>query len=164
MSFSGPIAHDVMGFNSLFYGQPKFQKGEWHWGKKGLLSKEFKYTNIQQPAPHFFNGEVYLLTDGLCLSSCADFVAVMQQNGKANIIGEETGGGFQGNTSGLIPSETLPIGLVVDVPLLKYHNAVSHTLNIGHGTMPDQEIRPSFTEFIYGDAYVKRVITQIRIK
>ncbi|RZJ69958.1 MAG: hypothetical protein EOO45_13145, partial [Flavobacterium sp.] len=77
------------------------------------------------------------LINGACLSSCADLAAVLQHNKRAVFIGEETGGGYQGNNSGLIPDSNLSFGITVSVPLLKYFNAVDQQKNIGRGTMPD---------------------------
>jgi hypothetical protein len=85
---------------------------------KDMLQKSSNYTRLQKPNKITFKGDVFVLTDGLCMSSCADFVAIMQANKTAVIIGEETGGGYQGNTSGLIPNVQMECGIAVDVPLL----------------------------------------------
>lgn len=157
-----PIAKDVSGFNSIFYGKPKKKNGEWHWGKGGLISKEFKYRGKLKPVKKQFKGKVFILTDGLCMSSCADFTAIMQHNKKATVIGEETGGGYQGNTSGLIPSEELECGLVVDVPLLIYFNAVEKELNFGRGTQPDILMTPSLNEIERDSDFQNRFIKTIK--
>lgn len=156
-----PIAQDVSGSKSIFYGKPKYKDGVWLWSDKGLMSKEFQYTGVQKPSKTTFNGEVYVLVDGLCMSSCSDFVAIMQANKKATIIGEETGGGYQGNTSGLIPSEQLECGLVFDIPLLKYFNSVPGDKNFGRGTIPDIELVPTSDELTVDSDYMKRVIEKI---
>lgn len=158
------IAKDVSGMSKVFYGKPRYENGLWLWSDKGLSSKEFQFTNIQKPAKSMFKGEVYILTDGMCLSSCADFTAIMQANQKAIIIGEETGGGYQGNTSGLIPSAELSSGLVVDIPLLKYVNEVPKEKNMGRGTIPDIELRPTLEEVITDGMYLQRVIERIKTK
>ncbi|MEM6805419.1 MAG: S41 family peptidase, partial [Bacteroidota bacterium] len=159
---SPALAKDVSGINRIFYGKPSYQEGKWLWSDKGLLSKEFKFTRIQEPAKAPFKGELYMLTDGLCLSSSADFAAIMQANQKALIIGEESGGGYQGNTSGLIPSQELACGLVIDVPLLKYINAVPADRNYARGTIPDIELLPSLEELEEDASYLKRVIEEIK--
>ncbi|MEZ4888226.1 MAG: hypothetical protein R3E32_26085 [Chitinophagales bacterium] len=58
-------------------------------------------------------------------------------------MGEETGGGYQGNTSGLIPEEELSSGIVVAISLLKYVNVVDQKAHFGHGTIPAYPIVPS---------------------
>jgi hypothetical protein len=82
------------------------------------------------------------------LSSCSDFVAILSHNNKAIIVGQETGGGYQGNTSGMMPEATIPTGLIVTVPLQKYTNSVDLTKNFGHGTKPDYEIVPTFDNWV----------------
>ncbi|MEL6866166.1 MAG: S41 family peptidase, partial [Bacteroidota bacterium] len=155
------LAADITGFNRIFYGKPNCEGEQCLWSDKGLLSKEFKFTNVQKPAKAPFEGTVYILTDGMCLSSCADFVAIMQANKKALIIGEETGGGYQGNTSGLIPSEPLDCGLMVDVPLLKYYNQVEKGKHIGRGTIPDIEWLPNLDALTDDSDYLDQVIQLI---
>lgn len=156
------VAKDVSGIKQIFYGKPKYVNGTWRWSNKGLFSKEFKFTNPQNSAKSAFTGQVFILTDGMCFSSCSDFVAIMQSNRKAVIIGEETGGGYQGNTSGLIPSVPLECGLVVDIPLLKYFNAVPSNDNYGRGTVPDLALHPTLEELDHDEIYLKRVIKQLK--
>ncbi|MEL6257285.1 MAG: S41 family peptidase, partial [Bacteroidota bacterium] len=155
------IAKDLKGGKRLFYGKPTFQEGKWLWTDKGLYGKEFSFTKPQKGSKNPFNGSLYILTDGLCMSSCADFSSIMQFNKKALIIGEETGGGYMGNTSGLIPSQELENGLVIDIPLLKYYNFVDPDLPIGRGCIPDVELLPVFKEIKDPEAYLVRVLTYI---
>ncbi|MEM6346432.1 MAG: S41 family peptidase [Bacteroidota bacterium] len=156
------VAKDISGFKRLFYDNPKFENGEWLWSTKGLFSKEFKFTRVQEPSKISYDGGVYILADGMCLSSCSDFTAIMQTNKRAIVLGEETGGGYQGNTSGLIPSAQLECGLVIDVPLLMYFNSVEKDKNMGRGTIPDFELQPSFEELSKDEEYLERVLEKIK--
>jgi C-terminal processing protease CtpA/Prc len=156
-----PIAKDISGLKRIFYGKPKYEDGRWLWSDKGLASKEFQYTRLQKPNKTTFKGDVFVLTNGLCMSSCADFVAIMQANKKAIIIGEETGGGYQGNTSGLIPSVQMECGLAVDIPLLKYFNSVPENKNFGRGTTPDIELLPNLNEIVSDNKHMEKVIEVI---
>ncbi|HAA18675.1 MAG TPA: hypothetical protein DCR93_11525 [Cytophagales bacterium] len=135
------VAQDVKGTARLFYGKPlpptSSQDTLWHWQKSGWFTREFDYYQIQKAVTQPYQGVVYVLIDGLCMSSCADVAAVLHHQGRATFLGEETGGGYQGNTSGMIPSVELDTGLRVDIPLLKYTNAVNPTVNVGRGTIPD---------------------------
>jgi hypothetical protein len=141
------VAKEIKGINRLFYKKPEKVEESYHW-KKTWITKEFDYYEIQKPAKKNFKGKTYLLTNGLCLSSCSDFVAVLSHNKKATVIGQESGGGFQGNTSGMIPKAKIPTGLQVTVPLQQYTNAVDLTKNFGRGTIPDFEIKPTFDNWI----------------
>lgn len=141
------IAKEIKGLNRLFYKRPRQKGDSYHW-QKSWLTSEFDYYEVQKPAKNAFTGKTYLLTNGLCMSSCADFVAVLSHNQKAKIIGQETGGGFQGNTSGMMPHATIHTGLRITIPLQKYTNAVDPGKNFGRGTLPDYEIVPTFEAWV----------------
>lgn len=145
------IAKEVKGASKLFYGKPVQEDGTWLWHGSGISSKEFSFYKPQKPAKFPFEGKVVVLINGTCMSSCADFAAILHHNQKALFVGEETGGGYQGNTSGIIPEETLSSGLVISIPLLKYFNAVDPRTNRGRGTLPDHPVSVSIEEYLAGD-------------
>ena len=64
------------------------------------------------------------------------------------MVGQESGGGYQGNTSGMMPKTKIPTGLEITVPLLKYTNAVDPMVNIGHGTIPHHAVAPTLDDWI----------------
>ncbi len=82
------------------------------------------------------------------MSSCADFTAILTSNEKAVVVGQETGGGYQGNTSGMMPSTDFKGNLQVVTPLQKYTNAVDPNKNIGRGTIPDHIIKPTLDNWM----------------
>lgn len=141
------VAKEIKGIYKLFYSKPKKVGDSYLW-RKTWFTKEFDYYEIQKPATTNFNGKTYLLTNGLCMSSCSDFLAVLSHNKKAKVIGQESGGGFQGNTSGMIPNAEIPTGLRVTIPLQRYTNAVDLNKNFGRGTIPDFEVTPTFENWI----------------
>lgn len=141
------VAKEIKGVNKMFYKKPEENNGLYLW-KKSWITKEFDYYEPQEPAKMNFKGNSYLLTNGLCLSSCADFTAVISYNKKAVVIGQETGGGYQGNTSGMLSRATIPTGLVITIPLQKYTNAVNLNKKIGRGTIPDHETATTFENWI----------------
>ena len=134
---SEAIAKDIKGINRLFYAKPILQNGKYLWRKSPMFTSEFDYYETQKPSKNIFKGKLIILIDGLCMSSCADFAAIMSHHQKAVFVGEETGGGYQGNTSGIIPEAELSSGIKVYIPLLKYVNAVDEDQNFGRGTTPD---------------------------
>ncbi|WP_375578639.1 S41 family peptidase [Marivirga tractuosa] len=141
------IAKDVEGFERLFYKRPEKNEELYQW-KKTWVTKEFDFYELQQPSKVNYNGSTYIISNGLCLSSCADFTAILSYNNKAVVVGQESGGGYQGNTSGMMPDFVISPGLRVTIPLHKYTNAVDLTKNFGRGTIPDHIIEPSFKEWI----------------
>jgi len=141
------LAKEIKGLVRIVYRKP-IKEGETFRWKKGKLTNEFDYYLTQKPANINFKGATYILTNGLCMSSCSDFVAILSHNKKAVVVGEESGGGFQGNTSGIIPTAKIPTGIQFTVPLQKYTNAVDLTKNYGHGTIPDFQITKRFEDWI----------------
>jgi hypothetical protein len=109
---------------------------------------------IEQPEPvqaDPFKGNVYVLTSGWTYSGGAEFSALMRSHTAAVFIGEETGGGYYGNTSGYSLELTLPnTGLQIDIPLLKFVLDVREIIPAGRGVLPDHEIGPSIQQFLEG--------------
>ncbi|MEQ8364343.1 MAG: S41 family peptidase [Cyclobacteriaceae bacterium] len=102
-----------------------------------------------EPQPNRFDGNVYVLIDGFSFSTCADVATVLHHHQLATFIGEETGGGYDGNTSGNSKSLVLPnSGIRINLPMWKYTTA-----NIGHpyygrGVIPDFPIEQTRQELI----------------
>jgi hypothetical protein len=141
------IAKEIKGIYKLFYKKPVQKDNSFYW-RKTWVTKEFDYYETQKHAKNSFTGKTYLLTNGLCMSSCSDFIAILQHNKKAKVVGQETGGGFQGNNSGMMPTAKIPTDLIVTVPLQKYTNAVDLTKNFGRGTIPDYQLTPTFDDWV----------------
>ncbi len=138
------VAQEIKGLSlKLFYRKPVEKNGIWLW-QKAKHTSEFDYYEMQKPAKNNYGGKTYILINGFCMSSCADVAAILSHNRKAAFIGQETGGGYQGNNSGMLPvSLVQPFGFALTVPLQKYTNAVDSSVNFGHGTMPDYKTEPN---------------------
>jgi hypothetical protein len=158
-----PIAKEIKGVAKVFYRKPLKQDSIWLW-QKGRHARDFDFYETQQPAKNNFKGRAYILINGFCMSSCADVAAILSYNSKAIFIGQETGGGYQGNTSGMMPGTTVePFNFRLSVPLQKYVNAVDPVKNIGRGTIPDHIINPTIWEIIEGkDAELGFAIEQVK--
>lgn len=141
------VAQEIKGKYRLFFKKPERVDSTYLW-KKTWVTSEFDYYQVQKPARHNFKGQTYLLTNGLCMSSCSDFTAILAHNKKALVIGQESGGGYQGNTSGMMPKTTIPTGLSISVPLQKYTNAVDSKVNFGRGTIPNYILYPSVEDWM----------------
>ncbi|MBO3700679.1 S41 family peptidase [Roseivirga sp. E12] len=132
--------------------------------KDGMnLMTSHKGLSVWKPQENRFTGQLYVLTDGWSFSTCADVATVLHHNQWATFIGEETGGGYDGNTSG--NSRTLSLsnsGIRVNLPMWKYTTA-----NIGHafpgrGVIPGYPIVQSLNEFLSGeDAALNKAIDLI---
>jgi hypothetical protein len=143
------IAGQIKGNYRIFYKKPVKVDSTYHWiGARWWLTKEFDYYKVQKPAKNNYKGKTYIITNGLCMSSCSDFVAIISDNQKTKIIGQESGGGFQGNTSGMMPTNSFAKNMTITIPLQKYTNAVDLKKNKGRGTIPDYIVQPTLTDWI----------------
>jgi hypothetical protein len=106
---------------------------------------------MQQPSKPVFAGKVLVLINAGCFSTTAEFLSLAHFHKRAEFIGEESGGGYNGNTSGVVPALTLPnTKLIVYVPLVSYHLAVSGYEHTARGVLPDYPIRYTIEELLEG--------------
>ena len=121
-----------------------------------LASGKYRVVNhpnlgLQQPSKPTFEGKVFILINCGCFSTTAEFLSQAHYHKRATFIGEESGGGYYGNTSGAVPSVTLPnTKLIVYVPLVTYYMAVSGYKAAAHGVLPDHPIRYTIEELLAG--------------
>ncbi len=118
----------------------------------------------QRPAELSFRGDVAMLVDGFTFSTAADVATVAHHNRLATFLGEETGGGYDGNTSGDSSRLLLPNShFVVGVPRWMYTTA-----NVGHaypgrGVPPDEPLRPTIEDVLAGrDPVLERALERCR--
>jgi hypothetical protein len=112
-----------------------------------------KHPNIglQQPSTPTFQGRLFILINGGCFSTTAEFLSQAHYHKRATFIGEESGGGYYGNTSGGVPALTLPnTRLTLYVPLVRYNLAVRGHEAATHGVFPDHPIHYTIDELLAG--------------
>ncbi len=114
----------------------RFSDGRYHKHKE-----EQKVTNPS--TKYHFNGNIYVLQSGLSFSAATLFVSNLKGQKNTIIIGEETGGGFYGNTAMFLPTIILPNSkLRVVLPL--YRLVInSNRPKDGHGILPDILVPPN---------------------
>lgn len=106
---------------------------------------------INQPSKPTFTGKVYILINGGSFSTTSEFLSQAHYHKRAAFIGEESGGGYYGNSSGMTPQVVLPntkIGL--RVPLVTYYMAVSGYKAAAHGVVPDYPVNHTIDDLIAG--------------
>lgn len=114
-----------------------------------IQSNENSLLDLQQPQNNFFGGKVIFLINGLCFSTTADFCSIAKSNNRGKFIGEETGGGYYGNTSGQISTTELPNSkITIKIPKFKYVNDVRKATYPDRGIIPDYIIMPGISEVI----------------
>ncbi len=118
--------------------------------------------SIQQPAERRFKGDAYVIIDGGCFSTCGDVASVMKINRFATLVGEETGGGAYGNTSGnsgtFVGKHT---GLRISIPYWKYSTANIPDSLHGRGVIPDYPLESTYRSLekdVFMDFVIEKLI------
>lgn len=126
-------------------------------GHPGLI--EFPASKIP------FLGKLYVLTDGVTFSTASDAAAHIRHLTSATFIGEETGGTYEGNTSGMNATLTLPnSGFRVRMGLYGYYSAVAAPKEPGRGVQPDYPVARRVRDIIAGvDAPLERAVALARV-
>jgi hypothetical protein len=118
----------------------------------------------QQPIEPGFRGRVIFLIDRGSFSATAEFASVAHNHKRGIFIGEETGGGYHGNTSGMGYLLTLPhTKLRINIPMIKYVSAVSGNPFASRGIIPDYRVLPTIEEILSGaDPVLESALRRIR--
>jgi len=102
------------------------------------------------PAKTPFKGKVFVLIDGGTFSTSADVAAILKNITKPVFIGEETGGAYEGNSSGLNALIVLPNSrLKLKINMYGYWNAVPQ-LEKGRGVQPNYFIEKKIHDVLNG--------------
>ncbi|PWT77141.1 MAG: peptidase S41 [Bacteroidetes bacterium] len=114
--------------------------------KKGDGKYHFGYYERHYFSPiskHHFNGEVYVLIGGNSFSATTLFVGALKGQKNVTVVGEETGGGYYGNTAWVIPDVVLP-NTKLRFRLPRFRLVVDKNRDKdGHGVMPDVPAPPT---------------------
>jgi hypothetical protein len=105
----------------------------------------------QQPRRPAFRGKLFILMNGGSFSTTAEFLSQAHFHQRATFLGEESGGGYYGNTSGFVPELTLPHSKIrVLIPLVGYHLAIPPGQPANHGITPDVPVHPTIDDLLAG--------------
>lgn len=108
-------------------------------------------SGIQQPLQPHFSGQVLALMNGGSFSTTCEFLSNLHFRKRATFVGEEAAGGYYGNTSGRMPTVTLPNSKVaVRVPLQTYYLAVKGA-DPARSILPDVEVKPAIGDLMAGN-------------
>jgi C-terminal processing protease CtpA/Prc len=119
---------------------------------KTLISKKeadgkfhFKRFEKHYYAPvtkNHFDGNAYILQGGYTFSASTLFTSPIMKQKNVTIVGEESGGGYYGNSAMMIPNIKLPnSGLLFRLPL--YRLVMDKTRPKGGGVIPHVMVDPS---------------------
>jgi C-terminal processing protease CtpA/Prc len=141
-------------------------KEEHYLEKDGRVLRKAGVEEHEKPKPNPFEGDIYILINGLTYSGGSEFTSLARNHTNAVFIGEETGGGYYGNTSGIritlkLPNSKLEIG----IPILKFVvDTPKDNVPFGHGTLPDYEIEPTISQFLTGYDAEMEMAKQLIVK
>lgn len=130
-----------------------------------LLDSEFNETGqINLPASNRFKGKLYILISKNTGSAAAEFAAIAKSNQIGTIVGEESGGAYEGGNGGSFLNFELPNSkMYVRTPLVKVELEVIELPVKGYGVMPDIEVRFKQEDLlIRNDRQLKYVINLIK--
>ena len=97
-----------------------------------------------------YNHNLFVIISPVTYSGGSEFSNMVYTNKRATFIGEETGGGYYGNTSGYGVGLPLKYSkLVIDVPSLKFDMNVTG-LPFGRGVIPHHTVIPTIDEYMRG--------------
>lgn len=130
------IRHGLFYNIGLFFMTKKRKDNLYHFGY-------YERHYFQPKERNHFDGKVFVLTNGPTFSASTLFCNAVKGQENVTLVGEETGGGWHGNSGLLIPDITLPITkLRVRLPLFKLVQ-YNHIPKNGRGVVPDIYIPPT---------------------
>lgn len=139
-----PITLKTFGFFERIFFNKKMKDGSYlrrpNVGE-GLMAykKEPKYK---------YKGNLYVLISPVTYSASSELSNMLFTNKHGTFIGQETGGGYYGNTSGYSQELILPHSkIIIKIPALQFMMNVDDTIPFGRGVIPHHSITPSFEQY-----------------
>lgn len=152
--FSRYIKANFFDRSGLFFLTRKGNDNRYHFGF-------WEKTVIAPKKKNHFNGQVYVLTNGLTFSASSLFCNAVKGQPNVTLVGEETGGGWHGNSGIIIPDIVLPnTKLRVRLPFFRLVQ-FDHVPKNGKGVLPDIEVRPTIYDMIHNIDRKMEVVKQL---
>jgi C-terminal processing protease CtpA/Prc len=110
-----------------------------------------KATRTVRSRKQNYQGELYVLINGNSFSVTTEFSARVHADGRATFIGQETGGGYRTNSSGMFTIVQLPHSKIdLGIPMFGFQmaNVPSH-IQHGQGIKPDHTIIPTIHDVLH---------------
>ncbi len=148
------IKHGFLNNLELFFIGRKKKDGKYH---VGLLERKL----YEPKNKNHFDQKVYVLVNGPTFSASALFCNAVKGQDGITLLGEETGGGWHGNSGIMIPDIVLPHSKnTVRLPLFRLVQ-FNHVPKTGTGIPPDIYIGTSYDALIKGYDYKMKVVRDI---
>ncbi|MBL0883446.1 MAG: hypothetical protein IBJ16_08920 [Chitinophagaceae bacterium] len=135
MPYSRYIKPSFIYWLAMNFGGKKMDDGKIHY-------RRYEQHYFKPFTKYHYDGKLYLIQGGYTFSAATMFISQLQGQSNVKVLGEESGGGYYGNSAMHIPKIILPnSGLVVSLPL--YRLVIDKDRPKGRGIMPDTFIKPS---------------------
>jgi hypothetical protein len=156
--FTHYISNGFLNNIGLFLVTHKEKDGKYHFGY-------WERHTFRPKRKNHFNGDTYILTNGLTFSASSIFCNDVKGQPNIKLVGEETGGGWYGNSGIMIPDITLPNTKIrVRLPFFKLVQ-YEHIPVKGTGVLPDVYVGPNWRDILNGvDTKIQKVKEIIREK
>jgi hypothetical protein len=143
-----PITLKAFGFIERLFTQKKMEDGTLE-RRTSIGPGLMAYKNEPD---YKFNGKTYVLISPITYSGGSEFSNMMYSQDLATFVGQETGGGYYGNTSGYSKELVLPNSKIkIYIPALQFVMNVNPNLPFGRGVIPHHEVIPTFEAYINGE-------------
>jgi len=157
---AGALGTVVRGiFAPVFYGVQYFRV------YKGKDGKFYAGTDdkVKVKKTDHFDGPVYVLINGGSFSASSIIANLLKGSGRAYLVGEETGGAYNGTVAGQMPVFQLPHSKnSLRIGLMKIATIYHHQPD-GYGVKPDKEILPSLSRRLSGkDDELDWILEQVK--
>ena len=134
--YTGDIRQGLLYNFGMLFLTKKRKDGLYHFG---YWERHF----FKPKGKNHFDGKVFVLTNGPTFSASTLFCNAVKGQPNVKLVGEETGGGWHGNSGIMIPDIILPITkLRVRLPLFKLVQ-YNHVPKDGKGITPDIFVPPT---------------------
>lgn len=154
-----PITLKAFGFWERVFTNKKMEDGSLErtdWIGPGLMAykKEPEYK---------YSGKTYVIISPVTYSGGSEFSNMMYTNDLAVFVGQETGGGYLGNTSGYSEELVLPNSKIeIDIPALQFMMNVAPKSPFGSGVIPHHKVIATIQEYMNGEnASLKFILQQL---
>ena len=116
---------------------------------KSIEKQQHPLSAVQQPQKNNYDGKVIFLTNGKSFSATSEFCAVARSHQRGIFVGEETGGGYDGDVSGFRTTVILPNTKInVNIPETEFSMAVQKAKHKGRGILPDHVVVPAIANYL----------------
>lgn len=158
------------------YTSDNFRNGEWE-TVEDIINEDFKKDSASlhyltpeknewwQPNRNRFNGNVYLVTNSSVSSAAAYLAALLYNEGRASIVGEETEGGYYKHNGFHLVEYELPntkIGFSFSIANVKHALPGKFNEPLGRGVIPNHIVPSTYHDFLENnDTQIQYIIDSL---